>query len=42
MSDAWAIRRNTDDAEDANNINKLDNDNIGKAMKKAFDGIGIV
>ena len=42
MSDAWAIRRNTDDAEDANNINKLDNDNIGKAMQKAFDGIGIV
>ena len=37
----WSVRRNTDEAEAANGINKLDNDYIGASVKAMFTAVGI-
>ena len=42
LIDTWVVRRNTDDAEDANTTNKLNNDYIGKAVTKLLSGIDVV
>ena len=37
----WSVRRNTDEAEAANGVNKLDNDYIGASVKAMFTAVGI-
>lgn len=40
MSDTWAVRRTTDEGELPNDINKLENIYIGRAIDKMLTGIG--
>lgn len=40
MVDTWSVRRTTDEAEEANGINKLDNTFIGRAVEKLLTGVG--
>lgn len=42
MIDTWNARRMTDDATVADAVNKLDDNNIGKAVNKLLVGIGAV
>ena len=41
MVNSWMTRRNTDEAEAADGVNKLDNDYIGAVLTKAFTAAGI-
>ena len=41
MVNAWMTRRNTDEAEAADGVNKLDNDYIGAVLTKAFTAAGV-
>ena len=41
MVNSWMTRRNTDEAEAADGVNKLDNDYIGAVLTKAFTAAGV-
>ena len=41
MVNSWMTRRNTDEAEAADGVNKLDNDYIGAVLTKAFTSAGV-
>ena len=41
MVNSWMTRRNTDEAESADGVNKLDNDYIGAVLTKAFTAAGV-
>ena len=40
MVDTWSVRRTTDEAEEANGVNKLDNTYVGRAVQKLLTGVG--
>ena len=41
MVNSWMTRRNTDEAEAADGVNKLDNDYIGAVLTKSFTAAGV-